>query len=45
MVELHDTVDVRLAAGAVGRSVEAEVGAVRVREPVSEWGQKQGGLS
>jgi hypothetical protein len=54
-VGLHDMVDVRRAVEAVGRSGEAGVGAVqvqvqvrvrvRVREPVSEWGRKQGGLN
>jgi len=43
-VELHDMVDVRRAVGSVGRSAEAGVGAVQVREPMSEWERKQGGL-
>jgi hypothetical protein len=47
--ELHDTVDVRRAVGAVGRSAEAEVDAVLELElelePVSEWERRQGGLN
>jgi hypothetical protein len=41
--ELHGMVDVRWAAGAVGRSAEAGVGAVRLRVSGREWGRKQGG--
>jgi hypothetical protein len=46
-VGLHDMVDVRRAVEAVGRSGEAEVGAVpaRARVRVSEWGRKQGDLN
>ena len=44
-VGLHDMVDVRRAVEAVERSAAAAVGVVRVREPVSEWGRKQGGLN
>jgi hypothetical protein len=46
-VGLHDMVDVRRAAGTVGRSAEAGVGALRVPVPVpvSEWGRKQGYLN
>jgi hypothetical protein len=43
-VGLHDMVGVRRAVEAVGRSAEAAVGVVWVREPVSEWERKQGGL-
>jgi len=42
-VGLHDTLDVRKAAEAVGCSGEGEGNVAQMQEPLSEWEQKQGG--